>query len=142
MADRGSRCCDDAPGGSDRCHANLGPRPGYCLATRSATYSIERAHMAEQKQPGEKQAEPLYLPADFYLLRAPALPAQVFIDLSSAGHVGGETAPGFAWSGGETACTALLLRWVARPEVQQALAIASPSLLEGLQRVQRGAATP
>ena len=95
--------------------------------------------MAKQKQPGKKPGEPLYLPADFYMVRAPALPARVFLELSGAGHVGGETAlADEVLQRGELSCAALLRELAAQPQVKQALAMASPDLLEGLERAEQG----
>jgi len=98
--------------------------------------------MAEQRQLLKKQAEPLYLPADFYLLRAPALSAQVFTALSSAGHMCMQPELDEVLPEREQECAALLLQLAERPEVRQALAMASPSLLKGLQRFQRGETKP
>jgi len=95
--------------------------------------------MAEQKQLIKKQGEPLYLPADFYMVRAPALSVQVFLQLSNAGHVCTEIElVDEVLQRGEQEGATMLLQLAARPEVTQALAIASPSLLEGLERLARG----
>ncbi len=95
--------------------------------------------MAKQKQPSKKLEESLYLPAPFYMVRAPALPAQVFIQLSNAGHMCMETeVMDETLQKGEQVCAATLLQFAARPEVRQALAIASPSLLKGLERLRQG----
>src|SRR5579863_7028366 len=95
--------------------------------------------MTEQKQLGKHKGESLYLPANFYQVRAPALSAQVFLQLSHAGQVCAEA--GLAdevLHKGEQACADLVLQLAARPEVMQALAIASPSLMQGLERLQQG----
>ena len=97
--------------------------------------------MAEHKQEIQGRAEALYLPADFFMLRAPALPAQVFIQLSNAGRVCLEAEQNEALDEvlqkGRQATLAVLLELAARPEVVLALAIASPSLIEGLARLQQ-----
>lgn len=95
--------------------------------------------MAEQKRSNKPLEEPLYLPADFYMVRAPALPAQVFTYLSNVGHIGVETAlTDEVLQKTERACATALLQLAARPDVRQALALASPSLLEGLERLEHG----
>jgi thiopeptide-type bacteriocin biosynthesis protein len=94
--------------------------------------------MSEHERSMRRQGKALYHPADFYLVRAPALPAQVFAELSKAGQAGEQAEVGAALQEAEQACTATLLRLAAQPEVRLALALASPSLLEGLERVQRG----
>jgi thiopeptide-type bacteriocin biosynthesis protein len=95
--------------------------------------------MAEQKQPGKNLEDQLYLPAPFYMVRAPALSAQVFTQLSNAGqvHVGTEVVDETLRKG-EQECAALLLQLAERLDVRQALAIASPSLLKGLERLLQG----
>ncbi len=50
--------------------------------------------MPGQKQTTRTTDETLYQPADFYLLRAPALPASVFLKLSGAGRVHPQTRDG------------------------------------------------
>lgn len=96
------------------------------------------ADMTEQEQSSKRLAGPLYIPADFYMVRAPALPAQVFLELSNIGHLCIETAlADGSLQERKRACVAMLLQLAARPEVKQALAIASPSLLEGLERLAR-----
>src|SRR5579872_1766014 len=94
--------------------------------------------MAEQKQSGKQQTEPLYFPADFYMVRAPALPALTFLQLSSAGRVSMQPDLDEALSRGEQVCMDVLLKLAARPRVRQALALASPSLAESLERFLRG----
>ncbi len=94
--------------------------------------------MAEQKQSGKQQIEPLYFPADFYMVRASALPALTFLQLSSAGHVSMQQDLDEALPGGEQTCADILLKLAARPQVRQALALASPSLAESLERFLRG----
>lgn len=95
--------------------------------------------MAEQKQLSKKQREPLYLPAGFYMLRAPALSARVFRQISNAGHVHMEAEMvDDVLRQREQACAHLLLQMAEWPEVRQALAIASPSLMNGLARLQQG----
>jgi lantibiotic biosynthesis protein len=95
--------------------------------------------MTEQKQSSEELNEPLYVSADFYMVRVPALPAQAFTNLSNAGHVGVETElTDEMLQRAEQACATALLQLAARPEVRLALALASPSLLEGLDRLEQG----
>ncbi len=96
--------------------------------------------MAEQKQAMNGRVEPLYLPAEFYMMRAPALPAQVFLQLSTAGHIYAETMDeklDEVLQRGKRECVETLLELAARPEIRQAVAIASPSLLGGLRRLKR-----
>ncbi|HET8845597.1 MAG TPA: lantibiotic dehydratase family protein, partial [Ktedonobacteraceae bacterium] len=95
--------------------------------------------MAEQKQSGKNLEKQLYLPAPFYMVRTPALSAQVFTQLSKAGQVSmGTELVDETLQKGEQACAALLLQLAERLDVRQALAIASPSLLTGLERLQQG----
>jgi thiopeptide-type bacteriocin biosynthesis protein len=94
--------------------------------------------MVEQKPSTRWQGKALYYPADFYLVRAPALPAQIFAELANAGQVYGQTELDGALQKAEQACAAMLLQLTAQPEVRLALALASPSLLEGLERVLHG----
>jgi thiopeptide-type bacteriocin biosynthesis protein len=80
----------------------------------------------------------LYTPADFYMLRAPALPAETFFDL--AGHdeasedeqpLGQEKIP---YETALASCRQALDTLLAHGLLKQAVAIASTSLLEGLER--------
>jgi thiopeptide-type bacteriocin biosynthesis protein len=96
--------------------------------------------MAEQKQSLRWQGNALYHPADFYLVRAPALPAQIFTELSNTGQALGQQEVDGALHTAEQACAAAVWRLAAQPEVRLALALASPSLLEGLERVQHSEA--
>ncbi|GCE45290.1 lantibiotic dehydratase [Thermosporothrix hazakensis] len=66
--------------------------------------------------------EGLYAPADFFMLRAPALPAEVFLRLS-------ETAED------REACYRLLRELAEQPHCALALAVASPSLWQTIQRL-------
>ena len=100
----------------------------------------KRATMAEQKQSSKQQIEPLYYPADFYMVRASALPVLTFLQLSSAGCVGMQPDLDEALSRGEQTCADILLKLASRPQVRQALALASPSLAESLERFLRGGA--
>lgn len=72
------------------------------------------------------QSLPLYIPAGFYMLRAPALPANIFLRLS-------ETKSTLWEKERETlyleSYYRLLRTLVEQPHTQLALAVASPSLL-------------
>lgn len=83
----------------------------------------------------------LYTHADFYMLRAPALSAQIFTRLSTAGHISAKTALGkldTALQIQQRSCSQLLRELASQPQITQALAVASPSLQEGLERLQQG----
>jgi len=98
--------------------------------------------MAEHKQISRPQT---FIPAGFYMLRAPVLPAKTFLDLAAAGHLSLETAPGefeAAFQAQQESCYQHLEYLIAQPQITQALAVASSSLLEGLERLQRGEASP
>ncbi|HEX7736018.1 MAG TPA: lantibiotic dehydratase [Ktedonobacteraceae bacterium] len=97
--------------------------------------------MAEQKTTANRQAEPLYTSMNFALLRAPALPAQIFTRLSAVGHL----CPGMLQ--GDLDCALQTSRensaqvieeLAAQPQIIQAIAVASPSLLRGLERLRQG----
>lgn len=112
--------------------------------------------MLDQKDT-TKQAQPLYLPADVYLLRAPALPARLFTRLSSSGQLSmatgeewrdsSETSAELTTRRGDTLdaalqaglenCYRLLRELATQPEIVQAVAVASPSLHMSLERLQR-----
>lgn len=92
--------------------------------------------MATQKQSSNEVEEQLYLPADFYLVRAPALPAELFTHLSKVGSItmGTElTEEGVQQA--RQACADAILRLAERSDVRRALALASPSLLDELERL-------
>jgi thiopeptide-type bacteriocin biosynthesis protein len=112
------------------------------LVPCQAYFHRKKDHMVEQKQSIKQQQGPLYVSADVSLVRAPALPAQVFLQLSEAGQVDGEMELDEALQAGTRACTALLLELVTQPQIAQALAVASPSLMEGVERLQRGELKP
>lgn len=97
--------------------------------------------MAEHKHTLSKQNVPLYTPAGFYMLRAPLLPAQVFTRLSAAGQLSPEIAQeemDVALHTQVKRCAELLRELADQPQIAQALAVASPSLLAGLERLRRG----
>ncbi len=94
--------------------------------------------MTEQKRSQTWQGEPLYHPADVYMLRSPALPAQIFAQMSNAGLTHGQIETDEARQKAEQACAGVLLDLAVRPDVRLALVLASPSLLEGLERVEQG----
>jgi thiopeptide-type bacteriocin biosynthesis protein len=91
--------------------------------------------MTEYRQPTLQQMESFYLPADFYMVRAPSLPARVFLQMASAGHVRADVELDEALLAGIRACTDMLLQMATQPTVMQAMAIASPSLMDGLELV-------
>lgn len=96
--------------------------------------------MAKQKQRANKQAQTLYLPVHFYLVRAPALPGQIFERLSTTGHIVPEESNeqlDDSWQAGKARCYRLLRELAARPDVALALAVASPALQIGLGHLQR-----
>lgn len=97
--------------------------------------------MAEQKHSIHTQSVPLYTAAGFYMLRAPALPAQIFTRLSAAGQLSLETIQedvDVAFHTQQENCSRSLKGLASQPQIMQALAVGSPSLQEGLQRWQRG----
>ncbi len=101
--------------------------------------------MIEQKHTPSKPTSLLYTPAGFYMLRAPALPAQIFTQISAAGHISQKTAQDnldTALQTQQNNCAQLLQELAAQAQISQALAVASPSLWEGLQRLQRGKGSP
>lgn len=89
---------------------------------------------------------PLYRPAACFMLRAPALSAAVFKHLSSPASAvveHGATADLPARLLQDAEQTAQVLQAYAQmPQVERALAVASPSLLEGLSSVLQGKANP
>src|SRR5579859_126430 len=99
--------------------------------------------MTNQKQTSKKQE--VYLPLDFYMLRAPALPAQIFCRLSDVGQVAladcGDQLD-TAWQTSLASSYRLLRELALRPDIAQAVAIASPALQIGLERLQREEGTP
>ena len=101
--------------------------------------------MAEQKHVSSKQTTPLYTAAGFYMLRAPALPAQIFTRISNAGHLAPELIHEDLDSALHTQqekCSQLLRDFLTQPQIRQAVAVASLSLQEGLERLQRGGGSP
>ncbi len=97
--------------------------------------------MAEHKQTSQKKTAPLYTAAGFYMLRAPALPAQVFHWLSTAGHLCQQSRQcelDDALQVSRDNCAQLLRELALQPQITQALAVASPALLAALERLQRG----
>jgi lantibiotic biosynthesis protein len=99
--------------------------------------------MVDQKHASKKQA--IYVPADFYMLRAPALPGEIFQSLSQAGRrVFSETVDELdtTWQAGVQDYYHVLRELALRPDVAQAIAVASPSLQIGLERLQREEGKP
>ncbi|HYL92122.1 MAG TPA: lantibiotic dehydratase, partial [Alphaproteobacteria bacterium] len=75
-------------------------------------------------------AQDEYTDAGFFVLRTPLLPFEEFLKLSSLAQ---EEIPGhFAAGSDRTTARAHLRQWVERPEVREALWIASPDLIESL----------
>ena len=101
--------------------------------------------MAEQKHASSKQTAPLYTAAGFYMLRAPTLPAGIFTRISTSGHLALESAHQddvARLREQQEMCSQVLSDLSARPQIRQAVAVASPSLQEGLERLQRGEGSP
>ena len=101
--------------------------------------------MAEQKPTTNRQTEPLYTSMGFALLRAPALPAQIFTRLSVAGHLCPRTLQGDLDCALQTSrenSVKAIEELVVQPQIVQAIAVASPSLLQGLERLQQGEGSP
>jgi thiopeptide-type bacteriocin biosynthesis protein len=99
--------------------------------------------MVDQKHASKKQA--IYVPAGFYMVRAPALPGAIFQSLSQAGRrVISETVDELdtTWQAGVQDCYQVLRELALRPDVAQAIAVASPSLQIGLERLQREEGKP
>lgn len=89
--------------------------------------------MGEQKQP-QMDTSTTYKAADFFLLRAPVLPVDVFSRIDSVDTFlasDSETKACQSWYG-------LLKELAEQPAILQSLAAASSALLEGIARTQRG----
>ncbi|MGH2481067.1 MAG: lantibiotic dehydratase, partial [Ktedonobacteraceae bacterium] len=98
--------------------------------------------MTRQKQPAE---QPLFTAAGFYMLRAPALPAHIFTQISAAGYISPESAQeklDATLHAQQENCSRLLQELASQPQIIQALAVASPSLLDGVERFQHGKSSP
>lgn len=103
--------------------------------------------MVEHKQTNGKHELPLYAPAGFYLLRAPMLPAQVFTWLATDRHLllqdlGPESDLENSIQMSQEHCARLLQQLAAQSHIIQALAVASPSLLDAVVRLQRSEGSP
>ncbi|HJT56316.1 MAG TPA: lantibiotic dehydratase [Ktedonobacteraceae bacterium] len=101
--------------------------------------------MLEQKQAAGKEQLSLYAPVGFFMLRAPAFPTQVFTRLSTTGHISNPAAADdldAALRTRQDNSLQLLQELAARPEVIQAVAVASPSLWNGLERLARHECSP
>lgn len=101
--------------------------------------------MAKQKQMASKQTLPLYTSAGFYMLRAPALPAQIFTRLSTSGHLCLQAVQGDldnVLQASHDSCAQVIQELAAQPEIIQAVAVASPSLLESLKHLQHSEGSP
>jgi lantibiotic biosynthesis protein len=97
--------------------------------------------MREKKETVVQDTVPLYRPADFYMLRAPILPATIFSHVTAmeapALHVDQESSDERLER--SVAHSQHLLQTLAsQPGVEQALTIASFSLMEGLARIHGG----
>jgi thiopeptide-type bacteriocin biosynthesis protein len=94
--------------------------------------------MGEKKHPS---AQPLYVPADFYMLRAPALPAETFFRLtaSPAGHSPDLCTTDIQklYEEATGQCYQELRSLSARELIKQAVAIASFSLFDGFQNLRQ-----
>ncbi len=96
--------------------------------------------MREQKHSVQAQSHPLYEAANFYMLRAPILPARTFLQLTDMTHN-----PVHALPDKRDACIAevrvqcqqRLLMLASEAPIEHALAAASLSLIEGLAKVRR-----
>ena len=92
-----------------------------------------------------KQKKPIYIPADFYMLRAPVLPAQNFIRLATVGHVSPETSSedlDRILQSKREECHTLLTELASQAQIAQALTVASPSLQKGWEDLLRGEGSP
>src|SRR5579862_21058 len=77
----------------------------------------------------------LYAPADWYLLRVPLQPIQMYQNLASQQD---EACVEEQWDEEIQRCYELLMRYASLPEVRQALLLASPPLFEALERLYKG----
>jgi len=84
----------------------------------------------------------LYVPTDFFLLRAPALPAQTFQQLSDTGAQEQVLDLDQSLSVRRTAAQQLLLAMSSDPQIEEAIAVASASLHKGLVQLRNGDASP
>lgn len=95
--------------------------------------------MVEKKH---QSAQQLYVPADFYMLRAPALPAETFFRLASqpAGYDPALLTTDMEEFHGEMTrqCNQELRSLAAHESIEQAVAVASLSLFDGLQQLRHG----
>ena len=101
--------------------------------------------MPEQKQFPGTQSRPLYTSAGFFMLRAPALPAQTFLQLSTAGQLcleGRQENLDAALQAAHDNCSRVLQELATQPQIMQAVTVASPSLSGGLERMRRGEGSP
>lgn len=102
--------------------------------------------MSRQPESTATPAGSLYTAAGFYMLRAPALPAKIFTQISASGALSpeillAEDCDVFVHKAQET-CAQQLLELAAQPQIALAFAVASPSLREGLERFQAGHRSP
>ncbi|QBD75434.1 hypothetical protein EPA93_05220 [Ktedonosporobacter rubrisoli] len=84
----------------------------------------------------------LYSSADFYLIRAPLLPAQAFLSLTSGSPALVEGSLEQRLQAQQNACIQELQILAKDPRVMGALAVASPSLLESVEKLARVKASP
>src|SRR5690349_3800486 len=76
--------------------------------------------------------QPLYTVAEFYLLRAPVLPALVFLQIASSSCITStRDEVDDAWVKARQNCYNMLQAMAAQSEIEQALAVASSALSEG-----------
>ncbi|HZR41640.1 MAG TPA: lantibiotic dehydratase [Ktedonobacteraceae bacterium] len=96
--------------------------------------------MNKEKTPQQKNS--LYTSADFYMLRVPALPAELFLKLTAGdgeASISGSLAENDAsYVSLMRNCYQQLRTLVSQSEIEHALAIASLSLQEGINRVEHG----
>jgi lantibiotic biosynthesis protein len=88
----------------------------------------------------EKEHQPaqhLYVPATFYMLRAPALPAETFFQLTTQ-RIDGATDKEAFYAESIKQCYRKLQSLSAQESIEYAVAIASFSLFDGLERIRRG----
>lgn len=100
--------------------------------------------MAQARKTAVGARPRLYEPAEFYLLRAPVLPASVFEELAAQAIPPGTRAGELSasWAQARRRTFEVVRRHTQDPVVRQALAIASADLSHGLRRVQHGNGDP
>ncbi len=91
--------------------------------------------MAEKKGIKPLQTFPLYTPAGFYMMRTPVLPAHTFTNLTATETHHGDIDAVLQAQREHT--YQILQTLAAQPQIEQALAVASFSLLDALKRLQQ-----